>query len=1315
MSYVVTQSCIGNKHTSCVDVCPVEAFREGPEMLYIDPDICIDCNACLSACPEQAIFPASAVPDTMRHFIALNAEKSQVYPVLRESIGRDVAVSPMAGFSGRFAVVGSGPSGFYVAEALLNQMSAAQVDMFERLPTPFGLVRYGVAPDHPRIKSVSASFERIAQNPRFRFFGNVEIGRDLHRSELLQHYASVIYATGGSRSRELAIPGADSANTFGSSSFVGWYNGHPDQAGLAVDLSGKTAVVIGIGNVALDIARMLVLSAGELARTDVADQALAQFSGSAVEEVVLMARRGPAQAAFTPKELEQLMGLADLDLLVNPADLELDVQTLAQLEQPEFAEMRQNLKLLQAIARQTVAKKLKNVANAAEHGKKRLRFMFYHSPTAINSDAHGQKLLHAVRNLSTRDAQGHVSVTPGAETVTIVAGLIVHAIGYQGDPVADVPFDAQRGVIQNQQGRVQGACIDVTTDAPTEAPNKEYAAGWIKRGASGVIGSNKQCASDTVAQLLFDLAQSEEGSNMASAGDIAALLQTRGVEYLDFADWLLLDEYEQAQGRLVGRPRRKVTQVREMLSLIRNARTQRAAESQARACQPVTTHLRTCSLCEAMCGIQIKVQGDKILSIAGDPHDPLSGGHICPKGYALQDIHDDPDRLKTPLQKVNGQWLPISWDEAYDRVSAALVAIQQKYGNDAVAGYWGNPASHNFGIITSIGKFRKALGTKNLFSGASLDQMPHQLMSFLMFGHSQLFTIPDIDRTDYMLMLGANPAASNGSLMSAGDVLKRLEGIKGRGGKLVLIDPRKTESALYASEHVFIKPGTDPLFLLGLIGHILQNDLAKPAHLTPMLDQLDQLPGLIDLFSLDEISRHCGIPAQEIARIAEEFAAAKSAICYGRMGISTQTFSALNHWLINVLNILTGNLDRAGGMMFTNPAVDMSIKPATAGGFARYGTRVRGLPEFSRELPTTAMAEEMLTPGEGQIKGFICVAGNPVLSVPNGRQLEQALDGLEFMVSIDFYLNETSRHADIILPPSGPLEHEHYDIAFNAIAVRNVAKFSEPVFQHGPQSRSDSEIVQGLIARMDRLKAGLKAGADATGVAAGVTQARLNLSPEQILDFALKNGPYGKGFTAYNHASGQPVEHKEGLSLAVLKQYPHGLDLGPLQPCLPGHLFTEDKLIRLIPAPIKNDLQRLLAHFTKPAKAPMVLISRRDLRSNNSWMHNSQRLVKGKDRCALLINPLDAQQKGLVDRARARVVSRVGELEVNVRISADVMPGVVCLPHGWGHDKEGAALRVAQTNPGININELTDDQCVDSISGNAVFNGVPVEIFALDQ
>jgi anaerobic selenocysteine-containing dehydrogenase/NADPH-dependent glutamate synthase beta subunit-like oxidoreductase/NAD-dependent dihydropyrimidine dehydrogenase PreA subunit len=1290
MAYVVTQTCIGNKHTDCVDVCPVDAFREGPEMLYIDPSVCIDCNACITACPERAIYSESSVPIFMQDFIALNAEKSQIYPVITESIGHDVAASPMASFSGHFAVIGSGPSGFYTAEEVLKQMPLAKVDMFERLPTPFGLVRYGVAPDHPRIKSVTSSFERIAENDRFRFFGNVELGRDIQRTDLLEQYDGVVYATGGSKSRALSIPGAELPNIFGSSTFVGWYNGHPDQSKLSVDLSSQTAVVIGMGNVALDIARMLVLSPEQLEKTDVADEALSAFKQSLVQEVILIARRGIAQAAFTPKELEQLMGLDDVDLIIDPNDLALELQTIEQTELPDFSEVKQNFNLLKEISQ-------RQQADNIQENKKRIRFMFCHSPDYIDNDINGHKTLYLTRNEIIRDDAGHISIKTTREKSLIHANLIVHAIGYQGDAIENVAFDEQRGVILNQQGRVDIVNHSSKDKSEGSVLNQEYAAGWIKRGANGVIGSNKHCAHDTVNQLITDLVNANTSTTKLISQDMTDLLDKRNVEYISFSDWQLLDQHEQVQGDLVGRPRRKVTNIKAMLHIIRDARVANLAKEQERTNLPVKTHLRNCTLCEAMCGVQIKYQGDEILSIAGDKDDPHSGGHICPKGYSLQDLHNDPDRLKTPMQKVDGQWLPISWDDALDRVSNEIVNIQSKYGNDAISGYIGNPASHSFGILMAVGKFRKALGSKNMHSGGSLDQMPHQLMSYLMFGHGQLFTIPDIDRTDYMLMLGANPAASNGSLMTAGDVLKRLESIKERGGKFVLVDPRRTESARYASEHLFIKPGTDPLFIYGLIQYIIQQKLYEPAHLSPMLDGFDQLLGMFDQFSLAEISAVCGISEDNIKRIATDFAAAEGAICYGRMGLSTQNFSALNHWLVNILNIITGNLDRKGGMMFTKPAVDTGIQASTAGSFAKYHSRVRGLPEFSRELPTAILAEEMLTPGEGQVKGFICTAGNPVLSVPNGRQLDEALENLDFMVSIDFYLNETSRHADIILPPTGPLEHEHYDLVFNLLAVRNVAKYSEALFEHDDKTRSDFDIMLGLTQRINQLKHGITN-----------TKKQPEMTTEQILDYSLRNGPYGKSFTSYE--SGKEISHDYGLSLDVLKQYPHGLDLGPLKPCLPNHLFTKDKLIHLLPDPILDDLQKMKAQFSSKTATSLMMISRRDLRTNNSWMHNSQRLIKGKDRCALLIHPEDAKEKGVVDRGQAYLKSRVGELKVDVLITEDVMRGVVCLPHGWGHDREGIALRVAQTNPGVSMNDLTDDQRVDSMSGNAIFNGVPVEI-----
>ncbi len=1273
MAYVVTEACVNHKHTNCVDVCPVDAFRAGEDMLYIDPQACIDCNACLTECPEHAIFPKNAVPKDQQQYIALNAEQAKVLPVIRESVFQAATARANSALAGRFAIVGAGPSGFYTAEAILKQMPSAKVDIFERLPTPFGLVRYGVAPDHPRIKSVSAGFERIAENKQVRFFGNVKIGENVSTKQLKSLYHSVVYATGGSKSRALTIPGADLENIFGSSDFVGWYNGHPDNQSLQPNLSGKRAAVIGIGNVALDIARILVLPYEDLAKTDIADPSLHLLRDNNINEVCLLARRGAVQVAFTPKELEQLCGIENLDLIINPADLELDAESEAKLVKPEYSEARQNMVLLRDIAKRPLSN---------DPSTKRIQFMFLTSPESVTVES-GNKQLNIVRNRLECGENGRVQAVTTDERSALDVDLIINATGYQGTPIAGLPFDERRGVIANEHSRIQA---DDT---------KEYVAGWIKRGASGVIGSNKHCAADTVGQLIASL----PGILDPIETDVTTILADNQVEFITFSDWQLLDQHEQTEGQKQGRPRRKETNVASMLMVIRDARSTATAKAEAQAKLPVKEHYRSCTLCEAMCGVTIQYQGDNIIAVSGDDKDQHSWGHICPKGYSLQDLHNDPDRLKKPLRKVDGQWLEVEWDDALDYAAEGIAKVQAHYGNDAVGAYWGNPASHNLGLLLTTKKLRKSLGSRNIFTGASLDQMPHQLCSYLMFGHGQIFTIPDIDHTDYMLMLGANPAASNGSLMSAGDILKRLEGIHERGGKLVLVDPRKNETARYAQEHYFIRPASDAFFLIGLIQHIIQKKLYKPGKLKGMMDHWDELLKTFELFSITEISELCGIPQPEIEKIAEDFARADKAICYGRMGISTQAFGALNHWLINILNILTGNLDRRGGMMFTKPAIDSAIKPHQAGSFATYHTRVRGLPEFNREFPSTVIAEEMTTPGEGQIRGFICMAGNPALSTPNSRLLEEGLSELDFMVSVDFYLNETSRHADIILPPTGPLEHEQYDLVFNLLSVHNVAKFSEALFTHDHSRLSDWEISNGLIERLDSIKMGKPAKSQA-------------ITPIEILDYALKNGPYADSFNEYQ--GNEVIHHEEGLSLEKLKEFPHGLNLGPLQACLPEFLFTEDKKIHMMPDLYLKDLERL-KDFANDLKnqTQLNLIGRRDLRSNNSWMHNSHRLVKGKDRCGLFMHPIDAKKHNLQNGNKAKISSRVGQLHVEVEITETVMPGSVCLPHGWGHNLEGVELSVAKTNPGINKNILTDDKLVDELSGNAVLNGIPVVVEAL--
>ncbi|WP_344804781.1 molybdopterin-dependent oxidoreductase [Allohahella marinimesophila] len=1154
-----------------------------------------------------------------------------------------------------------------------------------------------MAPDHPKIKSIANNFDSIARSARVRFFGNVEVGRDISRSDLLDHYDSVLYATGGSVSRKLALPGSDLSNIFGASEFVGWYNGHPDDRQLQVDLSGTTAVVVGVGNVALDVARILTMPIEELERTDIADNALEALRSSQIREVCLVARRGPVQAAFTPKELRQLLGLSNVRIEVDPADLELDAASEAELAKPLNTETRENLSLL------------REVQTKPQIGDRSIRFIFSHSPTAFAGSANVSTMTAVVNKLATNDS-GAISAQATDEWREIPASLVINATGYQGLPVDGLGFDEQRSVIANAEGRV------ISSEGQPVA--REYVAGWIKRGASGVVGSNRQCAVESVKHLVADLGPAP----LRADDDILAQLNSRKVKFVSYDDWLLLDQHEIEQGGREGRPRRKETEVSAMLEIIRsrkadaspttgspmvssNEARQGAVVNTSAARTDVKTHFRTCSLCEAMCGIKIEYEGEKILSIAGDPEDPHSQGHICPKGYALQDLHTDPDRLKTPMKRIGHQWIPIPWDEALDEVAERLVGIQAEHGNDAVAAYWGNPTAHNLGIMLTLEKFRATLRSRNLFSASSLDQIPHQLVSYFMYGHSQLFTIPDIDRTDYMLMLGANPAASNGSLMSAGDVLGRLQGITERGGKIVLIDPRRTETAMYTSEHQFIQPGSDALFLLGLIQVILAKGLSKPGRLIDLVKGWDELTVLMDRIPLDRIASETGIPADVIERIATEFAAAERAVCYGRMGVSTQAFGAMNHWLIQLLNILTGNVDREGGMMFTTPAFDLA-KMSGRGGFDRYQSRVRGRAEFGREFPTAILAEEMLTPGSGQVRAFVSIAGNPVLSSPNGRQLEEALSGLDYMVAVDFYLNETTRHADIILPPTGPLEHEQYDIVFNLLAVRNVAKYSEALFPHKPGTRSDLDIFTGLIKRMQALKMKRKSLVKRLKHMA-TEQVTDLLTPQRVLDLALRTGPYGKGLSPLRQLN----PFSKGLDLATLKKHPHGLDLGPLQQCLPQRLFTADKRIQLMPPRLVTDLDRLCERYSeKRPNAGLLLIGRRDLRTNNSWMHNSYRLVKGKDRCALFMHPEDARAQQLEDRDQVRVMSSRGELIAIVRTTEDIKPGVVSLPHGWGHHREGIRLRTAQAHPGVSINDITDERVLDELSGNAVLNGVPVQL-----
>jgi len=698
----------------------------------------------------------------------------------------------------------------------------------------------------------------------------------------------------------------------------------------------------------------------------------------------------------------------------------------------------------------------------------------------------------------------------------------------------------------------------------------------------------------------------------------------------------------------------------------------------------IKTHYRNCNICEAMCGLEIKYKDKEIMSIKGDQQDPFSKGYNCPKATALEDFYTDKDRLKTPIKRTAMGWQDISWDEAFTEITEKLQGIQQQYGKNALAVYLGNPNAHSLGNALWLKPFMRALGTLNRFSSASTDQMPHHVASNFMFGAGTLIPVPDIDRTDFMLIIGANPVVSNGSLMTAPNVIGRMKAIQKRGGKIVVVDPRRTRTAKIADQHLFIRPEKDALLLFALIHCVFASDKVNLRHLASMVEGLDELALQAKNYAPETVAEYVGIDAPSIQKLAEEMIAADSAVCYSRMGASTQSFGGLCQWLTNVLNIITGNFDRAGGAMFPQPAFDLlrNHNKGHKSSFGQYETRVRKLPFFNGEFPVAALAEEIVTAGEGQIKSLITVAGNPVLSAPSGHKLAEAFDTLDYMVAIDIYLNETTKHANIILPGTTGIENSHFDIFFNSFSVRNTVKYSAPLFEKDENQRADWQILNELAERMTNKL---------------VDAQQPTITPEMILDLELKKGPYG--------------EHD--MSLQKLKDNPHGIDIGPLMPCLSERIKTENGNICLYPKLYADDLPRLSAVMTTPAKNavyPFDLISRRLVKSHNTWTQNSARLVKGKNPCTLEIHPLDADQLGVTNGQRVKVSSTVGEIEIEVTITDDIQQGVVTMPQGWGHNQKGTRMNVAATQPGVSINDVTDAERIDTLTGNAAFNGTPVAI-----
>ena len=733
------------------------------------------------------------------------------------------------------------------------------------------------------------------------------------------------------------------------------------------------------------------------------------------------------------------------------------------------------------------------------------------------------------------------------------------------------------------------------------------------------------------------------------------------------------------------------------------------------------TAYRTCPLCEAGCGLEITVRGDEVLRIRGDRDDVFSHGFICPKGSTLKQLRDDPDRVRTPLIKRDGQFVKATWEEAFDEVDRRYHEIIDAHGRNAVAVYLGNPSAHSLGAML-FGRFAiKALGTTNVYSASTVDQRPKEISAALMFGGGLTVPVPDVDRTDYLLMLGANPYASNGSLATAPDWPGRLERLVERGGKLVVVDPRRSRTAETATEHVAIRPGTDALLLMAMVHVLFADDLVELGPLAEIVNGLDDVRALAEPFTPEAVASIVGVDAATIRRLAHELAAAPTAAVYGRIGTTTQEFGTPASWLVDVLNALTGNLDRPGGAMFAKAAAGSSNTrgtPRVGRGLKlhRRRSRVRQLPETMGELPVVALAEEIDTPGEGQIRAFVTVAGNPVLSTPNGGRLDAALAGLDFMVSVDIYVNETTRHADVIFPSPDPLAKPHYDVALLQVALRNVANYSPPVFElddgqldewqilaklalifQGMGSDADASVVDDLAIRslIDSSVADATSPCHGREPDAVLAELAPRVGPERLLDFMLRTGPYD-------------------ITLDDLIAKPHGIDFGALEPRLPDVLRTPSGMIELAPPELVADTERLRAALDRTVDPQdLLLIGRRQLRSNNSWMHNLTVLVKGKPRCTLHVHPDDAVRLGLADGGTAKVVSRTGAVLVPVEVTDGIRQGVVSIPHGWGHDLPGVQLSVAGTTAaGVNSNLLADEELFDALSGNAVLNGIPVTVSA---
>jgi anaerobic selenocysteine-containing dehydrogenase len=726
------------------------------------------------------------------------------------------------------------------------------------------------------------------------------------------------------------------------------------------------------------------------------------------------------------------------------------------------------------------------------------------------------------------------------------------------------------------------------------------------------------------------------------------------------------------------------------------------------------THFRTCPLCEAMCGLEIQTKGDRVTRVRGDRDDVWSKGFICPKGSALGHLHHDPDRLREPMVREGEEWRTVTWDEAFARCEELLHPIVEEYGIAAVTAYIGNPSVHNYSLSRYTGAVAGIPRMPVTWSAGTVDQWPKHLACGLLFGNPWAISVPDVHRTDLFIVMGANPHASQGSLLSCPDLMGEIERIRERGGRTIVVDPRRTGTAERADEWIPIIPGMDAAFLFAIV-HVLDAEgLIRLGPLEGRVDGIAEVCAAASEFSPEAVADACGVPADRIRQLARELASTERAVVYGRIGLCTQEFGTIASWLVDVVNVLTGHLDADGGAMWPTPAIWNAGQTTRrrGGGITtgRWHTRVRGAPEVLGQAPISCLAEEISTPGEGQVKALVTIAGNPVLSAPEGDRLDEALSMLDALICVDNWLNETTRHAHVILPGLSQLEQPHCDEALWGLAVRSAARWSPAIFPRDDRPE-EWEILITLgailagtpakdvdIAALDDVMFAGRAARYGVDAAKAIDASDLR-GPDRIADLTIRTSPWGDGYG----------DRPDGLTLETLKDHEHGVDFGPMVPRFDEVIHTASGNIELDSDVITGDLPRLRARVASPPDG-LVLIGRRHVRSNNSWMHNVTVLVKGKPRCTLIVHPDDATERGLLDGGTARVTSEAGSVDALVEVSDEIRPGVVSLPHGWGHDRPGTRLSVAREHAGVNSNVLAPGHLLDAPSGNAVVNGIPVEV-----